>query len=103
MPPTSAVLSAQSRRRVQRYLGQLMNERTESRKKIGSLVGVNAHRVTEWASGKRLISPEKAFEFGEALRINFGWPTSGVEFLWACAYWAEVLCILKIPIRRRRR
>lgn len=95
MPPTSAILSEHSRRRLKVYLSTLMRDRPESKNKIGGLVGVNAHRVTEWLSGNRLISPEKAFDLGNALRVEFGWATSGIEFLWACAYWPEILAILK--------
>lgn len=95
MPPTSSILSTHSRRRLKLYFASLARDRAESRNKIGNLVGVNAHRVTEWVSGNRLMSPEKAFDLGNALRSEFGWSTSGIEFLWACAYWPEVLAILK--------
>jgi hypothetical protein len=94
MPPTSSAQSEHSRRRLKLYLAALMHGRTESRTRIGSLVGASASRASDWINGKRLLSPEKAFDLGNALR-RVGWPTSGIEFLWACAYWPEVLSLLK--------
>jgi len=41
------------------------------------------------------MSAEKAFDLGDALRTEFGWRTSGIEFLWACGYWAEILSVIK--------
>lgn len=83
------------RRRLRRYFEVLMRERLESKNKIGSLVGVSGNRVTQWSTGERVMSPEKAFDLGDALRSELGWQTSGIEFLWTCGYWAEILSVLK--------
>jgi hypothetical protein len=95
MPPTSSAQSEHSRRRMKAYFSGLQRDRDVSKNKIGALVDVNSFRVSEWTSGRRLMSPEKAFDLGTALRSEFGWPTSGVEFLWACGYWSDVLSIIK--------
>jgi hypothetical protein len=83
------------RRRLKRYFALLMRERSESKNKIGSLVGVSGNRITQWSTGERVMSPEKAFDLGDALRTELEWQTSGIEFLWACGYWAEILSVFK--------
>jgi hypothetical protein len=95
MPPASRTLADRSKRRLALYLAKLMTGRSESKNRIGSLVSVNATRVKAWVSGQRYMSPDTAFVFGEALRSQLRWETSGVEFLWVCGHWAEIIEILK--------
>jgi transcriptional regulator with XRE-family HTH domain len=95
VPIASSQQAKHTKRRVARYLASLMKDGSDSLTSIGKLVGVSASRVADWSSGKRVISPEKAFELGSALRLELGWRTSGIEFLWATGYWSEVLGVLK--------
>lgn len=95
MPRTSAFFAGCSRWRLTRYFAPLIEANPHSKNQLASLVGVPASRITLWASGERLLTAEKAFELGEAVRTNLGWATSGLEFLWAAGYWPQILEVLK--------
>jgi hypothetical protein len=95
MPPRSSVQAEHSKRRMKRYFSTLMSNPAETPSRIASVASVAASRATAWLSGQRLISAETAFDIGMAFRSEFGWKTSGIEFLWAAGYWADVLSIIK--------
>lgn len=94
MPVASAQQAEHTKRRVARYLKSLLDERAASLSSVGKLLDVSASRVSAWMMGSRVISVDKAFELGDELRKS-GWRTSGTEFLWAAAYWADVLNVVK--------
>jgi hypothetical protein len=95
MPPATRLVADCSKARLSRYLRTLMDGKNDSKTKIGALVSTNATRVKAWTSGQRYMSPDIAFALGEGLRSDLGWKTSGVEFLWACGHWSEIIEILK--------
>jgi hypothetical protein len=95
MPTTSKQQAQHTRRRIAKYISSLLGAHQRSLNSIGELIDVPASRIAEWRTGSRVITAETAFDLGDRLRSSFGWPTSGIEFLWAAGYWDKVLSVVK--------
>jgi hypothetical protein len=77
------------------YFSDFIASKAVTKTRIGVLAGVPVSRVSQWVNGERLMTPEKAFEVGEALRDSCNLETSGAEFLWAGGYWPQILELIK--------
>jgi len=99
MPPRNKAQSEFIKQRVRKYFAQLLSEKGASKSKIAAMLDVSASRVSEWRRGERVMMPRTAFKLGERLRAD-GWPTSGIEFLWATGAWTEILGLIKIMALR---
>ncbi len=56
---------------------------------------ISSSRVSEWVKGERIAKPETAFAIGETLRERFGFRTSGMEALYACGHFCDLLRLFK--------
>lgn len=87
-----------TRQRWAKYLALLKGSTGEpiSNEKLARVLGEGTKRIREWLKGeKRGISPGKAFDSANVLRDELGLATSGLECLYACGFWPELLDLFK--------
>jgi len=95
MPPCNAALARNVKARWSTYLTELLRHDKLSRSAVARVLDVPVSRISLWLAGERLVTAESAFEIGETLHEKLGLPTSGVEVLYACGYFAELFELLK--------